>query len=69
MINVIININKIIIRNANLLFIVKKFSKEFANILITSLIDFFFDYNQMTLVKKCRNSITFIISLEFLRII
>ena len=40
MINAIININKIIIRNANLSFNVKKFLKKFANILITSLINF-----------------------------
>ena len=45
MINAIINMNKMIIRDVNLLFNVEKFLKEFANILITSLIDFFSDYN------------------------
>ena len=34
-----------------------------------SLIDFFFDYNQITFVEKSRNSITFMISLKLLKII
>ena len=45
MINVIINMNEMIIRDTNLSFNVEKFSKEFANMLITSLIDFFFNYD------------------------
>ena len=45
MINAIMNINEIIIRDVNLFFNVKKFLKKFVNMLITSLIDFFFDYN------------------------
>ena len=53
MINAIMNINEMIIYDVNLSFNVEKFSKEFANMLITSLIDFFFDYNQITFVKKC----------------
>ena len=53
MINAIININEIIIRNINLLFNVEKFLKKFVNILITSLINFFSDYNQITFVEKC----------------
>ena len=47
------NMNEIIIRDVNLSFNVKKFSKEFANMLITSLINFFFDYDQVMLVEKC----------------
>ena len=34
------NMNKIIIRDVNLSFNVKKFLKEFVNMLITSLIDY-----------------------------
>ena len=68
-INAIININKIIIRDVNLLFNVEKFLKEFTSMLITLLIDFFFDYNQITLAKKCRNLIIFMILLELLKII
>ena len=69
MINAIMNINEIIICDVNLSFNVKKFSKEFANILITSLINFFFNYDQMMLVEKCRNLTTFMTSLELLKMI
>ena len=37
--------------------------------LITSLIDFFSDYNQITFVEKYQNLTTFMISLEFLKMI
>ena len=58
-----------IIRDVNLSFNVKKFLKKFANMLITFLIDFFFNYDQITFAKKCQNLIIFMISLEFLKII
>ena len=45
MINTIMNMNEMIIRDVNLSFNVEKFLKEFVNMLITSLIDFFFNYN------------------------
>ena len=61
------NMNEVIIRDANLSLNVKKFLKKFASMLITSLIDFFFDYNQMTFIEKCRNLTTFMILFEFLR--
>ena len=61
--------NEIIIRDVNLLFNVKKFSKKFANMLITSLIDFFSDYDQITLAEKCWNLTIFIISFKLLRMI
>ena len=63
------NMNKMIIRNINLFFNVKKFLKEFANMLITLLINFFFNYDQITLVKKCQNLIIFMISFKLLKII
>ena len=47
------NINEMIIRDVNLLFNVKKFLKKFADMLITLLINFFFNYDQITLVEKC----------------
>ena len=53
MINVIMNMNKMIIRDVNLFFNVEKFLKEFADMLITSLIDFFFNYDQITFAEKC----------------
>ena len=52
MINAIINMNEII-RDVNLLFNIKNFLKKFVNMLITSLIDFFFNYDQITFVEKC----------------
>ena len=61
------NMNEIIIRDANLPFNVEKFSKKFANMLIMSLINFFSDYDQVTLAEKCRNLIVFMISLELLK--
>ena len=41
MINAIINMNKVIIRDVNLFFNVEKFLKKFITMLITLLIDFF----------------------------
>ena len=63
------NINEIIIHNVNLSLNVKKFLKEFTDMLIASLINFFFDYDQMMLVEKYRNLTTFMISFEFLKMI
>ena len=67
MINAIMNMNEMTIRDVNLFFNIEKFSKEFANMLVTSLIDFFSDYDQITLAEKCRNLTAFMIPLEFLR--
>ena len=69
MINAIMNINEMIIHDVNLSFNVEKFLKKFVSILITSLIDFFSDYDQVTLAEKCRNLIIFMISFKFLKII
>ena len=69
MINAIINMNEVIIRDVNLSFNIKKFFKEFTDMLITSLINFFFDYDQMMLVEKCRDLTTFMTFLEFLKMI
>ena len=55
MINVIMNMKEMIIHDVNLPFNIEKFLKKFANILITSLINFFSDYDQITLIEKCRN--------------
>ena len=61
--------NEIIIRDVNLSLNVNRFWKEFANMLITSLINFFFDYDQVMLVEKCRNLTTFMTSFELLKMI
>ena len=44
-INVAMNMNKVIIQDANLSLNVEKFSKEFAKMCIVFLIDFFFEYD------------------------
>ena len=67
MINVAMNINRVIIRNVNLLFNIEEFSNEFIKIYIVFLIDFFFEYDQMILIEKSRNLIAFIIFLNLLR--
>ena len=69
MINAIMNMNEIIIRDINLSFNVEKFLKKFADMLITSLINFFFNYNQITFVEKYRNLTIFMISFKFLKMI
>ena len=61
MINIAMNMNKIIIRDVNLSFNVEKFLKEFAKICIVFLINFFFEYNQVILIKKSRDLTAFII--------
>ena len=69
MINVIMNMNEMIIRDVNLSFNVEEFLKKFANMLIASLINFFFDYDQITLAEKCRNLTIFMTLFELLRMI
>ena len=61
--------NEMIIHNVSLLFNVEKSLKKFANILITLLINFFFDYDQIMLVEKYQNLITSMISLKLLKMI
>ena len=67
MINTAMNMNEIIIRNVNLSFNIEEFSKEFAKMYVASLIDFFFEYNQMILTEKSRDLTAFMISLSLLR--
>ena len=69
MINAIMNMNEMIIRDINLSFNIEKFLKEFADMLITSLINFFFDYDQVTFIEKCRNLTVFMISFKLLKMI
>ena len=60
MINAAMNMNEVIIRDANLSFNVEKFSKEFVKLCVAFLIDFFFEYNQVILIEKSRNLTAFI---------
>ena len=69
MINIVINMNEVIIRDINLSFNIEEFLKEFAKICVVFLIDFFFEDNQMILIEKSRDSTAFIIFLNLFRMI
>ncbi len=47
---------------------IEEFAKEFVEIIIVLLIDFFLEYNQISLASKSCNLIAFITSLKLLRI-
>ncbi len=51
MINAAMNMNKIIIRDVNLLSDVNEFFEEFIDIIMIFLIDLFSEYDQITLTK------------------
>ncbi len=69
LINTTIKINRVIVKDINLPPSVDEFSKKFISYIITSLIDFFSNYNQIKLDKKSRDLTTFYISIGLLRII
>ena len=54
------------IRVANLPLYADEFSKEFTGYKVISLVDFFFNYNQLELDMESRNLIAFVILLGFL---
>ena len=55
----IMNMNKIIIRNVNLLLNYEDFAENFVSIIVSSLLDFYADYNQIKLNKISKNIIVF----------
>jgi hypothetical protein len=59
--------NRVIIRNANLLSAIDEFSEKFADCVIVSLMNLFFEYDQLSLIEKCRDKIVFMISLDLMR--
>ena len=67
MINAIMKMNEITMRDVNLLFNVEKFAKKFSKMCIAFFIDFFFEYDQIDLTKRCKNLTTFMIFLKLLR--
>ena len=67
LINEVIKINAITIRDANVPLLVNKFSKEFAKCKIASLINFFSEYNQVELDKRCKDIIAIITSQELIK--
>ena len=52
LINIIIKINRVTVRNINLPPSINEFFKEFINYIIAFLIDFFSSYNQIKLDKR-----------------
>ncbi len=61
LINGMIKMNAVTIRDANVPLSVDEFSEEFAGCKIASLIDFFSGYDQMELDERCRDMIAMMI--------
>jgi hypothetical protein len=68
-INVVLKMNRVIIRNANLLFAMNEFLEEFFDCVIVFLMNLFFEYDQLSLIEKCRNIIVFMTSLNLMKMI
>jgi len=66
LINLVVYINKIIIKNINLSSLINNFLKEFTKIIVDNYINFLSDYNQIRLIKKSRNIIVIIITYKLL---
>ncbi len=46
---------------------IDEFSKEFADCAIVSLVNLFFEYDQLSLIEKCRDMIAFMTSFDLMR--
>ncbi len=69
LINIIIKINRVIIKNANFSPSVNEFFKEFIKYIIAFLIDFFSSYKQIKFNKKSKDLTTFHTLIKLLKII
>jgi hypothetical protein len=67
LINVVLEMNRVIIRNANLLFAINEFSEEFVDCAIVSFMNLFFEYDQLSLIEKCRDMIVFMTSFDLMK--
>ncbi len=67
LINNVVKINRVIIKNGNLSLVIDEFSKEFDNYTITLFINFFSGYNQIKLDERSRDLINFYIFIKFYR--
>jgi hypothetical protein len=67
LVNAAIKINRIIIRDVNMLPSVNEFAEKFSGYVIISLINFFSEYDQVELNLLSRDIITFIIPLRLLK--
>src|SRR6266536_3537106 len=68
LINIIIEINRVIVRDANFPPSINEFFKKFTDYIIAFLIDFFSNYNQIKLNKKSRDLTTFHTPIKLLKI-
>jgi len=68
LVNVVMEINRVIIKNTNLPPSINEFFKKFARCVIAFLIDFFSSYNQIELNKKNKDLTTFYTFIGLLRI-
>src|SRR6266536_2686803 len=64
LINNVVEINRVIIKNGNLPPAVNEFSEEFNNYIIISLINFFSGYNQIKFDEKSKNLTSFHTSIK-----
>ena len=62
------NMNKVIIRDMNLLLNYEDFTENFISITMSLLLDFYAEYDQMKLNKESRDMTAFQILLSLLRI-
>jgi hypothetical protein len=69
LINVALKMNRVTIRDTNLFSAINEFSEEFVDCVIVFLMNLFFEYDQLSLIEKCRNMIAFMISLDLMRMI
>ena len=68
LINTVIKINRVTVKDTNLPPSINEFSEEFTRYIIASLIDFFSNYDQIKLNKKSRNLTTFHTPIGLLKI-
>ena len=68
LVNAYMEINRYTIRDTNLPPSVDEFSEEFAGYQVSSLIDWFSEYNQLVLAEESRDITAFIMLLGLLRI-
>ena len=67
LVNVIVELNRVTVRDANLPPSADEFSEEFADCAISSLIDFFLGYDQVELDEKSRDLTAFMTSLGLMQ--
>jgi hypothetical protein len=67
LINAIIEMNRVTVKNANLFSSIDEFFENFADCAISSLIDLFSEYDQVELNRQSRDLIAFMTSIELLR--